>query len=40
MSGQPGRATETAILGLIDVQKDLHTSIVRLRGRAHPRGDP
>jgi hypothetical protein len=40
VSGQHGVATKAAILGLINVQEDLHRSIVRLQREARPREEP
>jgi len=40
VSGQHGHASEAAILSLINVQEDLHASIVRLQRRTHPREEP
>lgn len=40
MTGQRGLTTKAAILSLINVQQDLHTSIVRLQREARPREEP
>jgi hypothetical protein len=40
VSGQHGLSTETAILGLINVQEDLHMLIVRVLWEAVPREMP
>ena len=40
VTGQRGLTTKAAILSLINVQQDLHTSIVRLQREARPREEP